>query len=555
MTEYPPLESKGLLLPFHPAADEYPNHLAVPRPERLSLPKVPWTLAAMVLLCLLPRAMMALRITSVSPDGVIYIHAAKAVESGNLREAFRAMDLNLYPLILAALHRLGFDWELGAMCWGVAISSLVVLPLWGWLRRQFDDRVALLACMLYAVHPKFIEWSPEVMRDPTFWLLFMLAIHWMWRGVTEVRHRWFIAAGGAIILASLTRIEGVFLLTPLALWTFWRWRALKKVSGTFFAKRFLTPFSARGKLLLGAALCVTVFPALLLLVNLIWLHGRFGWTLLRLDPVARVQPWLEHLFGNAAAEGGGAAATGMSVGRMAWIFFPTMTKGLSPIFALLMFGGIWGWRRAWTRRDHQPLFYTALVIMLGIWVQLWYGRNICPRYALPIVLMAMPWASLGLLGLTERLVRLTRRRWPAARPGTIAAVVFGALFAANLTDAMTCNRSYFAGRRTAVEVGRWARREFHHRPVLVGPPGVTPIAAYYADAAYRMFRCDAGDRYILTMIEKTRPDAVLLRPAKQLTERRCASLVERARRTGMVPLRDEEMPTEEPGFIILVRGE
>ncbi len=606
----------GLLLPFQPAAAEYPNHLALPRPERLRLPPAGWLLAAMVLLCLAPRAMMALRITSVCPDGVIYIHAAKAIESGNLRVAFRDFDLNAYPIILAALHRLGLDWELAAGLWGVTISSLVVLPLWGWARRQFDDRVALLACMLYAVHPKFIEWSPEVMRDPTFWMLFMLAIYWMWRAVTEVRHRYFLAAGAAIILASLTRVEGLFLLIPLALWTFWRWLALAPGSSqgattglsssaceslsenTAGQASSGTRQSDRGKLLLGVVLCVVILPAMLLLVNIAWLHGRHDWTLLRLDPLERVQPWLEHLFGQAPADGGNGPAMGMTIGRMAWVFFPTMTRGLSPIFALLMFGGIWGWRRVWSRRDHQPLFYTAVVILCGIWIHLWYGQNICPRYALPIVLMASPLAALGLLGLVARLSRVAewfssplkksdsgslgataglsssvfpgvssctagqassgtlfqqsvRRR---VRPDTIAAVVLGVIFAANLTAAMTSNRVYFAGRQTAVDVGLWVRREFPRPTVLVGPLGVTPIVSYYAAGSpYRAFSCDAKDELILKIIENSRADVVLFRPAKQLTEDRCAALVESARRLGMAPVRPDAMPTDEPGFIILVR--
>jgi len=156
---------------------------------------------------------------------------------------------------------LGLDWELAAGLWGVTVSSLVVLPLWGWVRRQFDDRVALVACLLYAVNPKFIEWSPEVMRDPTFWLLFMLAIYWLWRAVTEVRYAYFIAAGTAIILASLTRIEGLFLLIPLDAMDL---LALRGASGPI----------AR-KLLLGAVLCLVVFPALLATVNIGWMCGHF----------------------------------------------------------------------------------------------------------------------------------------------------------------------------------------------------------------------------------------------------------------------------------------
>ena len=91
------------------------------------------------------------------------------------------------------------------MLWSLLISSLVVLPLFGWVRRQFDDRVALVACLLYAVQPKLIAWSPEIMRDPTFWFLFTLSIYLLWRAVTEVRPGWFVAAGVAVALACLKR--------------------------------------------------------------------------------------------------------------------------------------------------------------------------------------------------------------------------------------------------------------------------------------------------------------------------------------------------------------
>ena len=66
------------------------------------------------------------------------------------------------------------------------MSSLTVLPLCGWVRRQFNDQTALLAGVLYAAHPVFIQWSPELIRDPTFWLLFMLTLYLLWRAVTEV---------------------------------------------------------------------------------------------------------------------------------------------------------------------------------------------------------------------------------------------------------------------------------------------------------------------------------------------------------------------------------
>ena len=215
------------LLSFSPASADYPNHLATPEPERLRLPPAPWLLALLVLLCLAPRAVMALRVPSICCDGLTYVTTARALEAGNFRDALFEGAFNIYPAILVAVHRLGFDWETAAAVWGVAVSTLVILPLWGWARRQFDDRVALAACLLYIVHTTFIIESPEVMRDATFWFLFMLAIYWLWRAVTEVRYRYFMAGGAAITLALLTRIEGLFLLIPLVLWTFWRCLALR----------------------------------------------------------------------------------------------------------------------------------------------------------------------------------------------------------------------------------------------------------------------------------------------------------------------------------------
>jgi 4-amino-4-deoxy-L-arabinose transferase-like glycosyltransferase len=531
----------GLFVPFQPPLDEYANHLAAPQPERPRLPPAHWLLLILFLLCLIPRVVMALRIPSVCPDGVLYIHLAQAIDAGNWQSAFREMTPNVYPFILTALHRLGLDWELAAALWGVTVSSLVVLPLWGWVRRQFDDRVALVACLLYAVNPKFIEWSPEVMRDPTFWLLFMLALYWLWRAVTEVHYGYFVAAGAATILASLTRMEGLFLLIPLMLWTFWRFRALTV---------------DRKKLLLGAVLCVVVFPALLVAINIGWAWGHSGWASMRLSPLARILPWLQSVLGHAPAK---VDAEGLEkpfgFGRMIWIFFPTMTRGLSPLFALLMFGGIWGWRRTWARRDHQSLFYVAIVVMCGIWIQLWFDRNICPRYALPIVLMASPFAALGLLGLIGRLLRVAGwLRWGIRPQQILLAAVTAIVAIISLSDAMTSNGKYFETRQMAADLGCWVRDNYPQPPAIVGPVGITPIISFYAhNAPYRPFRWEADDNLIMSLVEQSRAGVVLLQPAKELSEVRCDVLAARLKDSGLKLVDRSVLPAACDGLSVLVR--
>ena len=177
---------------------------------------------------------MAWKLGGLCPDGVFYIQLAQSIEHGHALPAAQ-LPLYPYPMLLALLHRAGLDWELAGTLWGVLMAGLVVLPLFGWLRRQFDQRVALAGCFLYAVHSELIRWSPEVMRDQTFWFLFVLSLYLLWRAVTEVRLWLFIAAGVTIALAAAMRFEGLLLLVPLGLWSCWRWRALGQSRGRLAA--------------------------------------------------------------------------------------------------------------------------------------------------------------------------------------------------------------------------------------------------------------------------------------------------------------------------------
>jgi hypothetical protein len=65
----------------------------------------PW-LMALLLLCLLPRAVMAIRLPVICPDGVLYLNLAAALERGDARVGFGTLRLNTYPPILMVLHHI-----------------------------------------------------------------------------------------------------------------------------------------------------------------------------------------------------------------------------------------------------------------------------------------------------------------------------------------------------------------------------------------------------------------------------------------------------------------
>ncbi len=514
----------GSKISFPPAANDYPNALLATEPGRpASSPRYLW-LAGLLLVCLLPRMLVAIRVASLCPDGALYLSLAKALERGDLAGGLHLMHLNTFPLILAALHRAGIPWEATGKVWGVLISTLVVLPLFGWVRRQFDDRMALTSCLLYAVHPQFLRWCPETIRDPTFWFFFTLSLYWLWRAEVEVRPGIFWLAGAAITLAGLTRTEGLLLLVPLGFWSWTRYWALRQ---------------GRKTLVLGVLACLSVAPSLVLLLNLTLLHRHSQWELARLDPVEFIRVWLRAQAASVTSGEMSAATTaGLSLKAMLRELLPDLYKGFSPIYGLLMLGGMAAWWRTWLRRDQQPLFYTSLALLASIWCHLWIGHATCPRYLLPIVIMASPFAALGLLGIVRQLAgAAARARAPAglarlAIAGCLAGVAVGEMGITPWSD--------FRQRRAEVKLGRWLQERFGPRPVLAGPKGLADVVNYYAKGSCRTFSLNAPPEEVLTAVGQSHPDMLLLVCTGHRDYRR-PELLEEIHRAGLQPVDDLEL--------------
>lgn len=282
------------------------DHLSIPLPQLPALfpqtsrlPSLPavltrnrtWTLVGLFLFCLLIRTWYACRIHVICNDGALYIKLAQAWSEGNVEGGLGFLRLNSYPLILAGVHSLGLDWEAASKVWGVAIASLTILPLFGWLRRQFNDAVAIVGCLLYAAHPKLIEWSPQLIRDPTFWFAMALSIYALYRGIMEVRIRWHLVAGLAIALAIHTRFEGWFLYIPLFSWSLRRYLALPAL---------------RKKLVVGAILCILACPAAIWFCNVTLLRNNDKWEWGNYQRLGFVVEWGQSLwrgtFGSSNAE-------------------------------------------------------------------------------------------------------------------------------------------------------------------------------------------------------------------------------------------------------------
>lgn len=536
----------SLLAGLAEPGETFPNQLETPHPHCRPVSPTRWLLSLLVLFCFVPRAWLAWKLPGMEYDGPVYVQAAKDLERGH------RVELNTYPFILLGLHRAGLSWEAAGQCWGVAMGSLLVLPLFGWVRRQYNDRVALGACLLYAIHPGLIRFCPELLRDQTFWFLLILTLYLSWRAVLEVRLVWFLAAGVTITLALHTRFEGWFLWLVPAGWAVHR-----------------SPAINRRRLLPGMVTAAAMYPLLLLVVNAAWLRGQADWgagSFRRLGYLPQLCQNMTHpkkpggkelLPGQtnstatelrpispATAPARSAptepvlmpSVPRMSLAHGCWIFLAALVGPQEAGVGLLTLVGIWSWGRLWLRRDNRPLIAVAAAILGATGLHLWYSQQVECRYFLPLILLGLPFASLGwsrgcqvLADCCQRLVGVR----PSRRGVAIASLVL----LGTIGWGQSLTRS-FNFRSQQITLGKWVLDTWGPgRSMIVSSPR---LVLYYARAHGTGLGVNKGEA-AAWKLQVRQPDLVVLRRFL-VTSQVLEHLLSRAEGLGYQPLDGSLLP-------------
>lgn len=151
-------------------------------------------------------------------DGILYIKMAKIVASGDLGGISEYSFFNLYPVLIALAQPIFGDWELSGRMVSAFLGALAIIPFFLLVRRMIDQRVALIASLLYLISPHFIKFSSEVLRESSFWFFSMMALWLAWEGIGE--KKWYFLSLSSIFtgLAIFTRIEGLGIFVLIFLW-------------------------------------------------------------------------------------------------------------------------------------------------------------------------------------------------------------------------------------------------------------------------------------------------------------------------------------------------
>jgi hypothetical protein len=331
-----------------------------------------------------------------------------------------------------------------------------------------------------------------------------------------------------LTLAIFTRFEGLFLLVPMLFWTFWRYRALE-------GRRL------RRRLIFGTVAALGTTPAVLILINLILLTHHSSWILTHVTPLNLIERWWQGTVGSASElPGVPVELRNISLFRLVRIFAPTLVKGLSPIFAILMLLGLWKWRKTWARRDHQPLFYASLVLMAAAWIHAWCAHESCDRYYLPIAMMAAPYAALGLLTICRRMLyfsekfSLGRNLCRAAVALPVAIVLLGGAGIALGHDTRT--------RTAEVALAKHLRRTHGPEPMLFGSEGVTAVVAHYCGGRYETLAKIMNDQAAFDFVQDKKPAAILILASRRFDLHETRRLIDELCKRGYHEYTRDELP-------------
>ena len=594
--------------------------MADPKPRRTTPARAKWILWGLLIACFVPRALMAMHLEVICADGAYFVELAQQIDRNQPTEAVSQYDSNLFPLILILLHDAGFNWEEGGMWWGLICGTLAVLPLFGWMRRQFDDRLAVVSCLLYAAHPKIIEWTPEIVREPTFWLLFTSTLYFTHRAFAELRFRWFILGGMTLFLAAATRFEGWFLLGAVALWGGYR----------LFA---LTEARWRWQLAAGVVGLLACFPVCM--EGMARAYGYDHWPIGGQQRLRLVQEWMESMVAFAPSQDAAepepadnvtlvglrkagfsepeqsavslaaflqqtdqshepadehplvappqASLTELSSSdedvqpsstpiasapitpptdevvaadsppneiqilspersttKTAWAYAHTLERGFTPAFGILLaIGYLFHGRLQW-RPDLIPMFLWSLATLAGMWIHLWAWQESSSRYATSIVILATPFASLGIYSLMRIVAIIARRSQPAE--GQMSAAILSVLVLMftifGWTDALT---SGYEGREARVDLGNWIASRYGEGSTMLGSHRWSQVNHYARGRYFTLPALDCSLEEIDKLVTRLEPKIIVL-SATEMTAEQWQTVADHCAPLGFRRLDDDELP-------------
>ena len=127
----------------------------------------------------------------INPDGVLYIHQARAIYYG-LKDSILTCGmgyLSNYSILIVVAYKIFGDWVVAAKSVSLFFGTITLFPLYFLLNRFFKKEISLIATLIFALIPDFVARSADVVRDPVFWFFSVLGLYFF---VSQIEKRNYI---------------------------------------------------------------------------------------------------------------------------------------------------------------------------------------------------------------------------------------------------------------------------------------------------------------------------------------------------------------------------
>jgi 4-amino-4-deoxy-L-arabinose transferase-like glycosyltransferase len=441
---------------------------------------------------LLARGVEAWVEGSVFNDGPRFVAMAVALLAGDWRTALADDFHPLTSIAMAVTSQgLGLHLEAAAELVSVVSGAVAAFAIWRLSFEQLGSRVALVAGLVFALHPRLRESSSGVQSDGLHLAWFALAALFVWRSLEQRRLALAAVAGLCTGFGYLTRPEALAVGVVFA-----GWLAADLVGRRLPLRRAVS---------LGAAYAIALAAVgLPYVVALHEIDGKWsithkkditGWVPAVLPGSSDPTPASPPPVPAPAADPTPAAAAQAPPAPAQAAIEPTRPTGLSEVakdglrsfhpillgLAAIGVGAILRGERKERRVVAYSLSFSLLFLALLVAVHVMAGY-VSRRHFLPAVALLVPLAGLGVLGLSDAIVQRVPklRAWRVA-PALGVAIMLGIFIEMLLPSGEP-------SKRAREDAARWLRE--HHAPTAVASHRARD--AYYAGAAHVPLFYDVG---------------------------------------------------------------
>ena len=145
----------------------------------------------------------------INPDGVHYIHQARAIYYGDWKNIFSCgvSYLSNFPLFIALFYKVAGDWVFAAKSVSLLFGSLLLVPLYLLFRRFFDKPVSLLGTLVFALIPNHVDKSADVLRGPVAWFFLVCGMYFFVLQSSKRSRLCLVISSISFLMAAWARVE------------------------------------------------------------------------------------------------------------------------------------------------------------------------------------------------------------------------------------------------------------------------------------------------------------------------------------------------------------